>query len=124
MTPGTLPAIDNDGSIMQSAGRHARNAVLSVFEMKGGARGLYAWTLKSAQNEADYYTKIFPKTIQKDIAIDDRRGIEDVLSAIDGEFTVVEAPAVGAPQDFSSFDAFGGGIVVGDVDYAGESVDD
>ena len=126
LPPQNLPAVGSDGAVMAHAGRYAKNAVLSVFDMLGGANGLKEWTKKSAQNEADFYTKIFTKTIQKDVEINDQRSIEDVLDAIDGEFVMVPnpAPAVSLPQDFSNFDTFAGGIVVGDVDYAGEVVDD
>ena len=100
-----LPTVDTDGAVMQYAGRFAKNAVLSVFEMKGGARGLYEWSNKSAQNESDFYTKLFAKTIQKDVEVNDRRSIEDVLAAIDGDFTVVEnpVPAAGPAAQFASF---------------------
>lgn len=113
-----LPTIGPDGTVMQHAGRYAKNAVLTVFDMLGGTRGLAEWALKNPANEADYYTKIFPKTIQKDVEVKDSRSIEDVLAALDGEFTVVEngIPAVASPQDFSNFSSFDSAIVIGDVD--------
>lgn len=129
LPPRNLPAFDEDGAVMVAAGKHARNAVLSVFEMKGGARGLFDWTNKSAQNEADYYTKIFPKTIQKEVEVSDKRGIEDVLSAIDAEFTVVDNPlptVSSVAANFSSApvrDMFDAGIVIGSLDDDDETVE-
>lgn len=112
----TLPvSVSPDGSVMAIAGKYARNAVLSVFEMMGGARGMYDWAKKSPANEADFYTKIFPKTIQKEFEINDKRDVEDVLAAIDAEFTVVERvapPATPVP------------LVENVVDAGDENVDD
>jgi len=118
--PMYVPAVGSDGAVMAHAGKYAKNAVLTVFNMMGGANGLKEWAKKSAQNEADFYTKIFTKTIQKDVEINDQRSIEDVLAAIDGDFTVVDNPAPAVTQDFSSFDAFAGGIVVGSLDETDE----
>ena len=130
LPPQNLPTIGSDGAVMQHAGKHARNAVLTVFEMLGGARGMYDWAQESAQNKADYYKSIFPKTIQKEVLVEDKRSIEDVLAAIDGEFTVVENPmpavsALGGKVNLSSAgDIFGTGLVVGAIDDAEETVDD
>lgn len=101
MFPATtppVPVIGADGSVMAHAGRYAKHAVLTAFDMLGGIEGLVGWVKKAPSNEADFYTKIFPKTIQKDIEVNDQRSIEDhlkSLDALDGEFTVVSA---GQPQ--------------------------
>lgn len=117
-----------DGSVMTFGARHGRNAALTVFEMRGGWRGLYNWSNKTAQNETDFYTKIYTKTIQKDVVVEDRRSIEDVLQAIDGDFSVVDTPVPSAsveanfslPPRGANFS----GIVVGDLDAEYDTVDD
>lgn len=80
------------GAVMTHAGKYAKHAVLTAFDMLGGVSGLATWANQTAANKADFYTKLFPKVIEKSVEINDQRSIEDVLAAIDGEFTVVENP--------------------------------
>ncbi len=118
--PDNIPAVV-DGVLTAFSGKYARNVALAVVHMSGGAEGLLAWKNRNPANETDFWTKIFPKTIQKEVEVSDRRSIEDVLAAIDGEFTVVDnpVPAVPIPQGMPSFDT---AIVVGDLDDTQEEV--
>ena len=87
--------------------------------MLGGTQGLVDWAQRSAQNESDFYTKLFPKVIEKSVEINDQRSIEDVLAVIDGEFTEVPQaiPGVGDPGQFASHGTgFAGPTIVFGVD--------
>lgn len=88
---------------MVHAGRYAKSAVLTAFDQLGGVQGLVNWVNESAQNKADYYTKIFTKTIQKDVEINDQRSIEDVLAVIDGDFVEVKNPLPSMPAPAAQF---------------------
>lgn len=125
LPPGQLPSVGDAGAVYANAGKYARNMVLTVVDMMGGAPGLYAWANENAQNKADFWTKLFPKVIQKEVEINDRRSIEDVLQIIDGEYEVVEKPrSAESVAQFASFDTFGADLVVGALDDVGELVDD
>lgn len=94
-----------DDAIVAAAGsRFARDTALAVCAMSGGAAGLFEWAHRNASNEADFWTKIFPKTIQKDIVVDDRRTVDDIimeLSATDNTYRAVgsaAAPPVFTPE--------------------------
>ncbi len=95
-TPMTAP----DGTIMVNASKYSRAAVLTVFEMIGGTRAMAEW---ARENPNEFYTKLFPKTIQKDIEVGARDDVEGLLERldegegfkadedfIDAEFSVVE----------------------------------
>jgi len=83
-----------DGAIMVSAGKHARNIVLTAFEHIGG--------LSRLVEEADadpkwFYDKLFSKTIAKEVEIDKKDDVEDLIDALDAEFeevTDVESESV------------------------------
>lgn len=121
--PSNLPSVSG-GGVMVHAGKYAKTAVLTAFDQLGGVQGLVDWAKESAQNKADYYTKIFTKTIQKDVEINDARSIEDVLAVIDGEFTEVpkSIPGVGDPGQFANHGTgFAGPTIVFGVDEEDEA---
>jgi len=111
--PATLPRnLDNlpqtapDGTIMVNAGKYARQSVLTAFEMIGGTRALAAW---GADNKEKFYTRLFAKTIAKDVqhgASDsvekllerlDQAGQDDEMT-IDAEFEMVEGEYEDGPE--------------------------
>ena len=80
------------GAIYENAGKYARGAVLYAFEAVGGPQGLAEW----AQDNPDaFYTKMFTKIITKEVEVTDRRGIDELLDALDGEYSVVQDAEVG-----------------------------
>jgi hypothetical protein len=77
---GNLPSSAPDGTIMINASKYARNAVLTAFEMIGGTEELANW---GRDNKTDFYTKLFGKTIQKDIEVGSKDDIESLLDRVD-----------------------------------------
>lgn len=97
--PESLPQLPSigaspDGAIMVSAGKYARNAVMTAFDHIGGVERLVA------EADADpkwFYDKLFSKTITKEIEVDKKDDVEDLLEALDAEFeevTDVESESV------------------------------
>jgi len=84
-----LPGIAPNGEFFATVGRkYLKNAGLAVFEMLGGVDSFAVWAEK---NKSDFYTKIYPKLLDKSVEITDLRTIEDVISdldenTIDGEY--------------------------------------
>lgn len=72
---------DPMGSIMANSGKHLRNSVAAAFEMIGGTQALAEW---AQVNKGDFYTKLMPKLIVKEIQVDDRRSIDDMVLELDG----------------------------------------
>lgn len=54
----------DDGTVLLSAGRYAREAVLTTFEMIGGVERMAEW---ADENPKDFYTKLFAKTITREV---------------------------------------------------------
>lgn len=78
-----LPSTAPDGTIMVNASKYARQAVLVAFELIGGTKALAEWAVKSDENQRDFYTKIFTKTIQKDVEVGQRDDVEGLLAKLD-----------------------------------------
>jgi hypothetical protein len=55
--------------------------VLLAFEMIGGVERMADWADK---NPTEFYTKIFTKTITKEVELNASEGIEDLLLRLDG----------------------------------------
>lgn len=86
-----LPAVpDSAGGLMVSAGKYARSVVLGVFEQIGGQDAMAEW---ASANPSEFYTKLFAKTITREV--EERRvdSVEDLLDAVDAECTVVATDA-------------------------------
>lgn len=71
---------DADGAVVMHAGRYAREAVLVAFEMIGGVDRLAAW---AGQNPGEFYTKMFAKTITREVEHSAGGGIEELLATLD-----------------------------------------
>lgn len=87
----SLPAVaDSSGGLMISAGKYARSVVLGVFEQIGGQDAMADW---ASANPGDFYTKIFAKTITREVEEKRVDSVEDLLDAIDVESTLVATDA-------------------------------
>jgi hypothetical protein len=75
------PYGDADGAVMPHAGRYARECVLVAFEMIGGVERMADWADK---NPTEFYTKLFPKVVTKEVELNASEGIEDLLLRLDG----------------------------------------
>lgn len=71
---------DAEGNVIVHAGRYAREAVLVAFEMIGGTERMAAW---ADANPGEFYTKLFTKTITRELEVTASRGIEDLLAELD-----------------------------------------
>lgn len=60
-----LPIVS--GETYQHVGRYAGAVVMSVFEQIGGVPRMTAW---AESNPTDFYTKLFPKMIQRSTSVD------------------------------------------------------
>jgi hypothetical protein len=80
--PARAPAPfgDADGAVMPHAGRYARECVLVAFEMIGGVERMADW---AARNPTEFYTKLFPKVISKEVEVHASEGIEELLLRLD-----------------------------------------
>ncbi len=72
---------DADGAVIAHAGRYARECVLVAFEMIGGVERMADW---ASRNPTDFYTKLFPKVITKEVEVSASAGVEDLLARLDG----------------------------------------
>lgn len=69
-------------AIIGNAGKRAKEAALVAFVVNGGEAWLAVWAKK---NPNDYFTKVFPKLIDRSVEIKDTRGIEDIIDQLDAE---------------------------------------
>lgn len=90
--PPTLPSSVQAGSIYENVGRYARGMVLYAFERIGGAEGLSDW---ARDNKDDFYTKLFPKIITKEVDVVERRGVDELMDVLDAEYEVVGEEGAG-----------------------------
>lgn len=89
----TVPAAAR-GTIYENVGKYARGTVLYAFEAIGGADRLSEW---AESNPDDFYTKLFPKIITKEVDVNEgQRGVADLLDALDGDYEVVESEPAAA----------------------------
>jgi hypothetical protein len=74
-----------DGEIYKNVGKYARGAVLYAFERQGGADGLAAW---AADNEDEFYTKLFPKIIARESEVTHHKTVDQLMDVIDADYEV------------------------------------
>lgn len=83
-TPGrvvaNMPQIS--GEQYQHVGRYAGAVVMAVFEQLGGLGRMVAW---ADTNPTDFYTKLFPKLVQRSAQVDvsGTVTIDDAISRLD-----------------------------------------
>lgn len=74
---------------MANVGRYARENVMVAFEMIGGVDAFAAWAEK---NKSEFYTKLFPKVIGKEIEIKAHDSVEAMLEKLDDARTIDAEP--------------------------------
>lgn len=77
----SVPDVLN-GEIFKSVGKYARGAVLFAFENIGGPTALAEW---AADNPTDFYTKLFPKIITREVEVGVTRSVDELMDVIDAE---------------------------------------
>lgn len=83
MTVETLPYAAPDGQFMARVGRkYLKEAGVAVFHMIGGVDAFAAW---ANENKGEFYTKLYPKLIDRTVEVVDLRSIEDVINDLDEE---------------------------------------
>jgi hypothetical protein len=85
---GRLPAISADA--YQHVGRFAGALVMSCFEQMGGLPRMVAW---AEGNPTDFYTKLFPKMIQRSTSVDVSGSItiDDAISRLESSGNAIDA---------------------------------
>ncbi|MEO8128359.1 MAG: hypothetical protein ABI822_14765 [Bryobacteraceae bacterium] len=73
---------DADGAVIANAGRYSRECVLLAFEMIGGVERMADWANK---NPTEFYTRLFTKTITREVEVSTSVGIEELLMKLDGK---------------------------------------
>lgn len=75
-----LPVVS--GETYQHVGRYAGAVVMSVFEQMGGVPRMREW---ADSNPTDFYTKLFPKMIQRSTSVDVSGNItiDDAISRLE-----------------------------------------
>lgn len=94
-----LPTGDGHGAILANGGRQIKHAIATVFEALGGADGLEAWARSSGDRLDSFYEKLMPKLIPKEVTVDDRRSVDDLILELDAQ------PATFTPQPQEAVDA-------------------
>lgn len=87
------------GEAYQHLGRYSGAVIAAVFERIGGVERMAAW---ADANPTDFYTKLFPKTVQRTASVDHSGTItiDDAISrverggVIEAEFDEVEPDLV------------------------------
>ncbi len=67
---------------MVNAGRYSRGAVIAAFEMMGGIETFAEW---ADENKSEFYTKLFGKTIGREMETKSSDSVEEYLKILDGE---------------------------------------
>ena len=95
-----MPDVFN-GQIYEQIGKYARGAVLFAFEEMGGPRALGEW---AKENQSDFYTKLFPKIIARETEVHHHRSVDELMDALDGDYTEVEdaVPVDRPPASFAT----------------------
>lgn len=85
---GRLPSISAEA--YQHVGRFAGALVMSCFEQMGGLPRMAAW---ADTNPTDFYTKLFPKMIQRSTQVDVSGSItiDDAISRLEGHRETFDA---------------------------------
>src|ERR1700753_1287271 len=79
-----------DGAVAVIGSKYVRNAVLGAFITNGGGAWVAEWSKRNPANESDFMTKILPKLIVKEVEVNDKRSVEDLLGILDGDFVEVK----------------------------------
>ena len=96
-----------DGELKVNPGRYARKAIVATFDMLGGVEAFAEW---ADENKDEFYTKLFPKIVGKEVEIGVSEGVESLLDKldngvldnaeiIDAEFEEIPPPSSHKPAD-------------------------
>lgn len=88
----------DDGALIQNAGRYARESVLIAFEQIGGVDRMAAW---ADENPGEFFTKLFPKTITKEVEHGASQSLEDMIESLDsnpGDDAIDVTPSEGGGE--------------------------
>lgn len=77
-----VTTINGAGELMVNAGRYSRGAVIAAFEMMGGLESFADWAM---ENKTEFYTKMFGKTIGREMEVKSSDSVEEYLKILDGE---------------------------------------
>ncbi len=77
-----VTTVNSAGELMVNAGRYSRGAVIAAFEMMGGLDTFVDW---ASENKSEYYTKMFAKTIGREVENKSSDSVEEYLKILDGE---------------------------------------
>lgn len=90
------------GEIYQHVGRFARGAIVYAFQRIGGADALATW---AKDNQTDFYTKLFPRVVTREVEVHGaQRSVDELMGAIDGDYEVVQdAPQQDAPPAWPEY---------------------
>lgn len=92
-----LPAIS--GETYAHVGRYAGSIVMAAFEQMGGLPRMVAW---AEGNPTDFYTKLFPKMIQRSQQVDISGNvtIDDAISRLESTDEPIDAEYEEVPKDY------------------------
>ena len=89
------PDVDDEGRVVVAAGRYARSAILTAFEMIGGVEAMARWAM---DNRSEFYTRLFARIVGRETAEEERRNtVEAVLEELDAR--AIEAEPVDIDED-------------------------
>jgi len=92
--PPKLPAVSGD--FYTTAAKFSRDAVLFVYQDIGGHEAFADW---ARENPDEFYTKMFGKTIQRDVQVEGTLSVEGLLEQLDsGEIVEVDYSEVDNPM--------------------------
>ena len=77
-----VTTVNQAGELMVNAGRYSRGAVIAAFEMIGGMDTFANW---ADENQSEFYTKLFGKTIGREMETKSSDSVEEYLKILDGE---------------------------------------
>lgn len=92
LTPLVPALMAPGGELIASLPRRAVNdAVMGVFQQLGGQQWLAAWVESSEERRDQFVTKLLPKLVVKEVVVDDRRSIDDIVNELEG--VAIPSPA-------------------------------
>jgi hypothetical protein len=94
--------VPGTGLYVHASGRAANNMVAEVALKLGGVDGMHAW---AKENLGDFYTKLFPKLMLKELNVSTQESIEDKLALLDEQDRasgrLIDAEPVPAEHSFA-----------------------
>ncbi len=82
-----VSSVGSSGELIVNAGSYSRAAIIAAFEMNGGIQTFADW---AELNKTEFYTKLFPKLIGREVEGQKSDDVEDLLLEIDADVTDVK----------------------------------